>query len=288
MKYRGHEIRVPKDWTAVEVESFIPCFVCGTKGYRTMYQPPNNKRILCPVCVSHEGPRRYAMRKSSKPGVIYSPQKTRTNQHRDPLRSCSTIRVGPRPLKRRKPRHYLNSHEYIWQAKRKLTDRATRAEKCLMQILDDAQIPYIFQYVIEYKGWIGIADFWLPTFAAFVEVDGSAHNSEEQQAKDRIKDYICTVCLHRKIVRLTNHQVFTNTPSDVIDRIQNNARPYCSGQEAQNHPQQLAERRTSRPSKAEGTEQRIPGAVEDRERPKDDGPCDSYPSPRDSQANVGL
>jgi very-short-patch-repair endonuclease len=77
------------------------------------------------------------------------------------------------------------------RSRQRLNDRATEAELALKKALEEAQEPFIFQYVIRtaesFSGFY-VADFYLPKRKLLVELDGAPHATERGYWKDRLRE----------------------------------------------------------------------------------------------------
>lgn len=107
---------------------------------------------------------------------------------------------------RHKDTNRMVSREKTFIAKKipELQRRATGAEIELKRKLDQLGIKYEFQWAFYYRGYAGIADFYLPEYNLIIEVDGGYHCKEEQRIKDRIRDQVCADNLGKPILRLVN------------------------------------------------------------------------------------
>lgn len=101
------------------------------------------------------------------------------------------------------------SKEIAKQYKKELQDRATPAEVCFQNILLNAGINHKFQQVMKNSSCFYIVDFYLPQYAAVVEIDGGYHNTGEQEQKDKHRT---NVLIEKNgvavVVRFKNEEVF--------------------------------------------------------------------------------
>lgn len=98
--------------------------------------------------------------------------------------------------------------QYLKKARTRLIRTATPAERCVMEKLTLAEIPFEFQCIVRYRTWQGVCDFYLTSLQCMLEIDGPVHENDEQQAKDRVKDYICSDRLGKPVIRISNQQAF--------------------------------------------------------------------------------
>jgi len=112
---------------------------------------------------------------------------------------------------------------------RKLRKDITYAEKKLRKMLSVSGIKYVFQrpFTIGPPGQRGnadlqnlyIADFYLPDYAAIIEVDGDIHAETNQNIKDRSRSQaLLSSKLVSTILRFHNNQVLQE-PSSVLRTI---------------------------------------------------------------------
>jgi very-short-patch-repair endonuclease len=104
------------------------------------------------------------------------------------------------------------------QEKRKLAAAMRRhptdAEAILWEVLRDKHLGYQFRRQITVYGYI--ADFWCAALRIVIEVDGSAHHSEEVRARDVDRDY----AMRRNeisVLRFQNEEVFNALEMVVAD-----------------------------------------------------------------------
>lgn len=90
-----------------------------------------------------------------------------------------------RTMLKRAEKKGFNRARHLEIRKEQLRARATRHEIMLRSMLESLEIRHMFQKGFLAKGVMFIADFYLPRPRGIViEVDGSSHNSQEQQVKD--------------------------------------------------------------------------------------------------------
>jgi very-short-patch-repair endonuclease len=99
--------------------------------------------------------------------------------------------------------------QFSLQEKRKfaalMRRNPTDAEAIMWECLRDKHLGYQFRRQITTYGYI--VDFWCAALRIAIEVDGSAHHSEEARARDVERDYI----LRRNeisVLRFTNEEIF--------------------------------------------------------------------------------
>ena len=110
--------------------------------------------------------------------------------------------------KNRGEKHYK---QFIDKAVKKLRRRPTGAEIALMELLTAVGTEYIFQYVIRYRGYTAIVDFFVPKTQLIIEVDGGYHSEEEQARADKIRDIVLKQLGYR-VLRLQNKEVYRMEP----------------------------------------------------------------------------
>ncbi len=123
-------------------------------------------------------------------------------------RASPSIRI----LRRRRR---LSKHAFLTERASQMKRRPTGAESVFAQKLDNLEIKYEEQWVVDYKGIAAIYDFYIPTLRLLVEVDGGYHSTETQKQTDRIKTFIAEQRLKRDLLRLTNEQVIAISDEDL-------------------------------------------------------------------------
>ncbi len=100
---------------------------------------------------------------------------------------------------------------------RELRKNMTNAERLLAAEICKRKQKFVARFrpqAVVY-GWI--ADFWCPRHGIVVEVDGSAHWSEEAKAKDSYRDMVMA-SYRIAVIRFTNEDVLHRMPY-VLDKI---------------------------------------------------------------------
>jgi very-short-patch-repair endonuclease len=95
-----------------------------------------------------------------------------------------------------------------------MRNNPTDAEAILWECLRDKHLGYQFRRQITVYGYI--ADFWCAALRIVIEVDGSAHHSEEARARDADRDYV----LRRNeisVLRFQNEEVFNALEMVIAD-----------------------------------------------------------------------
>ncbi|HEY3500713.1 MAG TPA: endonuclease domain-containing protein [Polyangiaceae bacterium] len=87
---------------------------------------------------------------------------------------------------------------------RKLRSRPTRAERLLWEAIRKDVLGYRFRRQHVIRGYI--VDFWCPSAAVAVEVDGGYHETPEQRARDANRDKAMRG-LGIRVLRVSNAQV---------------------------------------------------------------------------------
>src|SRR3989338_3278671 len=107
-----------------------------------------------------------------------------------------------------------NAYSKLGQAKYKLKNEPTYAERVFRKYLDEFGIPYNFQKGIvtsKGRGLVRIVDFYVPRVNIAFEVDGGYHNTNHQE----INDFERELEIDKKkknilFVRFTNYEIIKN------------------------------------------------------------------------------
>ena len=100
----------------------------------------------------------------------------------------------------------LGIHQYLKRKAAELRCKPTRAEVIFERKLIELGIKYQTQYIFYSTDTAGICDFYLSEHKVLIEIDGGYHLEQDQQHKDRVKDFICATQLNKPVLRLTNKQ----------------------------------------------------------------------------------
>ena len=149
-----------------------------------------------------------------KPAAFFNIMKKRVG-HYNATKGSHSVIFTSKHCKHPKRRKRLSSRQFIQKAVNSFRKRPTGAESVLQQKLEDLGVEYKFQWAFYYRGYAGIADFYLPAYSLIIEVDGGYHCNEEQRIKDRIRDQVCADNLGKPILRLVNSYVIDIEPEEL-------------------------------------------------------------------------
>jgi len=69
-----------------------------------------------------------------------------------------------------------------------LTEKATKWELIFKEILEQAKIPYVFQFpIVCEQNFLYIVDFYLPTYNVIFELDGAQHSTKDAIKYDKAR-----------------------------------------------------------------------------------------------------
>ena len=107
---------------------------------------------------------------------------------------------------------------FLGRAVKDLRKRPTLGERCAMALMD-GNIDYEFQSKFLINGFMGVADFYLPEFNAYLEIDGGYHWDPDQALKDKARDKALLDCMGRYTLRITNKAVLEMNSKQFLEWI---------------------------------------------------------------------
>lgn len=95
----------------------------------------------------------------------------------------------------------------------------TKSEIIFEDKLAETGWKYKTQYSYSFDSIGGIADFYIPSKRLIIEIDGGYHNTREQKAKDKAKEFVAKKKLRIKTIRYTNKEAEEIGIDDLLEDI---------------------------------------------------------------------
>ena len=101
-----------------------------------------------------------------------------------------------------------------------LEEKATTAELVFKNFLDKYGFIYDFQKPFKHNRTFSIVDFYLPTYAVAIEIDGKYHDSPEQQWKDKLRTRsLMQVNQIQAVIRFSNAEVLGGNETSLLQKL---------------------------------------------------------------------
>lgn len=117
----------------------------------------------------------------------------------------------PLEVNGRKTGKFAAMHRLAMRRKRQLTERATRHERLMRDVLTCLNVRFQFQYACLCRGTgVRVVDFKLPDLNVYLEVDGDSHDGRAAEDLARERQVLAGNPSY-KFVRFTNRELETST-----------------------------------------------------------------------------